>query len=347
MARSDWGIGLIGLGDIAAHHLRNYRERGLKVVGAAEPNAERRAARQREFDLPLAVADFRELVAHPDVRILDVNVPHRLEVRRPIFECCAEHGKAIFVQKPLANNLRDARVLIEIAEAGGVPLMVNQNSVFVPGFQAIEPYLRDVQNPHFIGTPYYFQIENRGWGDVSAHPWFGKDQRWVTSDMAIHHLALAHYWFGAAESVHALLARDPSQTSVVGENLSVLSLKFKNGAQGLVINNWAYSGPHPRAHPTEDIVIQGERGCISGHSRDMVVTIRQPVPSQLSLEIEEGWFEAAFGHAMAHFIDALDSGNPWLCEGRDNLQCIAIVEAAYLSAVENRVMTIAEVMAHC
>ena len=57
MARSDWGIGMVGLGDIAAHHLRNYHERGLKVVGGAEPNAQRRQARQREFDLPLAVAN--------------------------------------------------------------------------------------------------------------------------------------------------------------------------------------------------------------------------------------------------------------------------------------------------
>lgn len=346
MADSNWGIGLVGLGGIAAHHLRNYQERKLKVVGGAEPDAERREARQREFGLPLAVADFRELVVHPEVRIVDVNVPHRLDVRRPIFECCAAHGKAIFVQKPLANNLRDARVLVEIAEAAGVPLMVNHNSVFVPGFQAIEPYFRNACNPDSIGTPYYFQIENRGWGDVSSHPWFGKDQRWVTSDMAIHHLALVHHWFGEAQSVHALLAHDPSQNGVVGDNLSVLSLKFKNGVQGLVLNNWAYNGPHTRAHTTEEIVIQGERGSISGHSREMVVTLHHPVPLQISPEIHGGWFEDAFGNAMAHFITALDTEQPWLCEGSDNLHCIAIVEAAYLSATQNRVVSIAEVLSN-
>lgn len=347
MARSDWGIGLVGLGGIAAHHLRNYRARGLKVVGGAEPNAERREARQREFDLPLAVADYRELIARPDVRVVDMNVPHRLEVRLPIFECCARHGKAIFVQKPLANNLSDARTLVEAAAAGGVPLMVNQNSLFVPGFQAIEPYLRDLHSPYSIGVPYYFQIENRGWFDASEHPWFGREQRWVTSDMAIHHLALVYDWFGEAESVHAVLARDPSQEGVVGENLSVVSLRFKSGVQGLVINNWAYRGPHTRAHPTEEVLIQGERGSISGHSREMVIALQHlqhPVPSRLYPDIGNGWFEEAFGHAMAHFVDALDAERAWRCEGRDNLHCVAIVEAAYLSARERRVVPLAEVL---
>ena len=41
---------------------------------------------------------------------------------------------------------------------------------------------------------------------------------------------------------------------------------------------------------------------------------------------------------MAHFVDALDAGRPFLCDGRDNLKTIALVEATYLSAAENRMV---------
>jgi predicted dehydrogenase len=47
---------------------------------------------------------------------------------------------------------------------------------------------------------------------------------------------------------------------------------------------------------------------------------------------------------MVHFIDALESGRPFLCEARDNLKTIAIIEAAYRSAEEGRAVDIAEVM---
>ena len=38
-------------------------------------------------------------------------------------------------------NMRQAVEMVEVCEENGVELMVNQNSCFVPGFLAIEPYL--------------------------------------------------------------------------------------------------------------------------------------------------------------------------------------------------------------
>jgi predicted dehydrogenase len=38
MGRADWGIGIIGLGNIAQQHLIAYQARGLRVVGGAEPD---------------------------------------------------------------------------------------------------------------------------------------------------------------------------------------------------------------------------------------------------------------------------------------------------------------------
>ena len=49
--------------------------------------------------------------------------------------------------------------------------------------------------------------------------------------------------------------------------------------------------------------------------------------------------------AAAYVTDALDAGAPWKCEGRASLHCIAIVEAAYLSAAQNRVVSVAEALA--
>jgi len=332
MARSDWGIGVVGLGGISRQHLEGYRRKGLRVVGGAEIDEARCNAVARDFGLPFVTADYRELIEREDVRIVDITVPHTLELRRPIVEFAAHHGKAMFVQKPLLGSLHEARQLVEIAERHGAPMMVNQNSLFVPAFMAMEPYLRDER---YIGKPYWFQIENRNWFDPSGHPWYGKAERWITCDMAIHHFALARHWFGDWDSVYAAMAHDASQKGIPGDTLSSVFIRFRSGVQGLIVNNWCYRGDRTRSHSCEEIVIQGDGGCISGDSKEICVTTVNP-PSKIIPGFEGAWFPDAFGRAMAHFVDALDAGKPFLCEARDNLKTVAMTEAAYISAQERR-----------
>jgi predicted dehydrogenase len=339
MARSDWGIGVVGLGSIAQQHLTAYHAQGLRVVGGAEPDEVRRSQTGERFGIRTC-ADFRELIDRPEVRVVDVATPHRMEVREPIVRYAAERGKALFVQKPLMPNLADARRLVEIAEAAGAPLMVHQNSLFVPAFLALEPYLRD---PQYLGRPYYCQIENRSWVDMTSHPWFGKAERFITSDMAVHHFALVRHWFGEVISVYAMLGRDASQNGMRGENLSVVNLRFESGVQGLIINNWTYRGDRRRHHPQEEIVIQGDRGCVSGDTSEIRITSLDPAPRTILPQFTGTWFPDAFGHSMAHFVDALDQGQPFLCAGRENLRTIAVIEAAYRSVEEGRVVGVAEI----
>ncbi|MEW6356502.1 MAG: Gfo/Idh/MocA family oxidoreductase [Planctomycetota bacterium] len=331
MGRMDWGIGSVGLGGIAQVHLEAYRKNGLKVVGGADVDAQKRKAAQERWSLPTVVEDFRELISMPEVKIVDVAVPQNFEIRKPIIEFAAKHGRALFVQKPMVPYLSQAKELVEIAEKHGVPFMVNQNSLFVPGFAAMEPYLRD---PRYIGRPYYFQIENRAWS-YPRHKWAATQPRFVTSAMGIHHCALVVHWFGDWESVYALHGRDASQSELKGENLSVISVRFGSGVQGVIINNWCYRGNRPRSHSREEIVIQGDAGVITGDSEDICITTSDP-PSEIRPKFQGKWFPDAFGNSMCHFIDALDKGKPFLSSGRENLKAVAMAEAAYISANERR-----------
>jgi predicted dehydrogenase len=132
------GIGIIGLGNITHHHLMAYQAREPRVEGGAEPDEERRRRAREMFGIPM-FADCREILDQPACRIVDATVPHQMEPREPIVHDAPDRGKALFVQEPLMPHLADAGRLVEIAEAKGVPLMVNQNSLFVwmtPGLRA-------------------------------------------------------------------------------------------------------------------------------------------------------------------------------------------------------------------
>jgi len=335
MARSDWGIGLVGLGNIAQQHLEGYRGQGLNILGGADIDEDRAKATKERFDLPFVTTDYKEAIDLPGVKIIDINVPHdRLDRRLPIVEYAAEKGKALFIQKPLMPYLERAKKLIAAAEVHGVPVMVNQNSVFAPGMLLAEKYLRD---PDIIGTPYYCQIENRAWVSPGKESYAAKDKRWVHADMAIHHFALVRHWFGDVESVYAILGKDSSQEFVYGDTIGVVNLKFKSGVQAAIINNWSYRGNKPRAHSLEEIIIQGDKAAITLNSSQSV-HVKCADGRELTPEVKGNWFPDAFGNAMAHFVDALDNDRPFYCDGRDNLKSVAVIEATYISASENRVV---------
>lgn len=339
MALEQWGIGIVGLGGIANIHLTAYRNLALKVVGGADIDPERVKLMQEKWKLPIATTDVESLIAHPEVKIVDVAAPHFLHVREPIFRWAAKYGKALFVQKPLEQYYENARKLVQIAEEAGIPLMVNQNSVFVPGFQVIERYLREGT----IGTPYYCQIENRNWYDLSGHPFYGKQERWVLSDMGVHHLALVVHWFGSWQSAYAIMGRDPSQKGIVGDTWNVMNIRFENGMQACIINNWCYRGHLPRPHSVEEVVIQGDKGAITGTSEDVVIVTADP-PAEIRPRFTGKWFPDAFSNAISHYIRSLEEGKPYLCSGRHNLQVVALIEAGYRSVQEGREITRKEIM---
>ncbi|HEY3283462.1 MAG TPA: Gfo/Idh/MocA family oxidoreductase [Armatimonadota bacterium] len=65
-------------------------------------------------------------------------------------------------------------------------------------------------------------------------------------------------------------------------------------------------------------------------------------PARIYPEVRGAWSPDAFGASMNHFLEALDTGRPYLCSGHDNLRTVAIAEAAYLSAEHSREVKPAE-----
>jgi predicted dehydrogenase len=321
------GIGILGVGGIAREHLKAYRKHGFKVVAGLDSNSEALPSIKAEFGVPFLTTSLDEFLGRKDVDVVDVAVPHYFETRRPLIEAVARAGKPIFCQKPMAETLAQGVELVRLAEKAGVPFMMHQSALFVPGLKAAGPLLKDENR---FGQPFYFQIENRGdlWFD--RHPHWGSRDRWILNGMGIHHLALAQHWFGTPEKVWSLLVKDPGRPDIKAENVAVVGLEYAGGLKGVVINNWGYRGNLPRSHPREEIIVQGSRGALSGNIAGF--TLKTRAGEEISPRIEGDWFPDAFGHAMAHFLESLSSGKPFLSSAREDLKVMAAAEAAYESA---------------
>ncbi len=129
------GIGIVGCGNIASRmHLPAWQELDglVSVVAVADPIP---AARERLRDLAGlteadAYADAAELLARPDVQVLDVCTPQAS--RRDILVQAANAGKHILCEKPLATTPADANAAVEAAASNGVLLGIVHNYLTTP-----------------------------------------------------------------------------------------------------------------------------------------------------------------------------------------------------------------------
>ena len=100
----------------------------VRVVAAADPRPEARAAFQAEFDAP--AYEFAELCADRDVEVVYIASPH--ETHADLTRLAAERGKHILVEKPMALSLAECRAMTAAARAAGVRLLVGPSHGFDP-----------------------------------------------------------------------------------------------------------------------------------------------------------------------------------------------------------------------
>jgi phthalate 4,5-cis-dihydrodiol dehydrogenase len=101
----------------------------VRVVAAADPRPEARAAFKAEFGAP-AYEFAEQLCADADVEVVYIASPH--ETHADLTRLAAERGKHILVEKPMALSLAECRAMTQAARAARVRLLVGPSHGFDP-----------------------------------------------------------------------------------------------------------------------------------------------------------------------------------------------------------------------
>lgn len=148
-------IGVIGVGHLGKFHLNNWKEiAGVEIVGFYDPHDDTAKEVSEKYQLPRFL-DADELINACDA--IDVVAPTNFH-----FQWCEKaikKGKHVFVEKPLANSMDEARQLVKFVKESGIKFQVGHVERFNPAFLAI----KDMQlNPMFIEVHRLAQFNPRG-----------------------------------------------------------------------------------------------------------------------------------------------------------------------------------------
>lgn len=148
-------VGVFGTGHLGKFHLNNWKEiEDVELAGFFDPDD----ATAKEIEEKYALTRFTnedDLIAACDA--VDIVTPTQYH-----FELCekaVKKGRHVFVEKPMANTIDEAKELVKLVKESKVKFQVGHVERFNPGFLAIQ---KQKLNPMFIEVHRLAQFKPRG-----------------------------------------------------------------------------------------------------------------------------------------------------------------------------------------
>ncbi|RLC45332.1 MAG: gfo/Idh/MocA family oxidoreductase [Candidatus Coatesbacteria bacterium] len=201
-------IGVVGVGYLGSRHARILSEMpGVELLGVYDIDEGAREGTARKCHCR-AFKSLGELAGAVDGVVVATPTRTHLEVAGQ----CLDLGRAVLVEKPIADTLEAGRDMVRLADASGALLQVGHSERFNPAFVAVGKFIHE---PRFIETDRLTRSAGRGL-DVD-----------VILDLMIHDIDL----------IASCFTNDPSFISAVGvpvlsDNVDIANarLEFPNGA---------------------------------------------------------------------------------------------------------------------
>src|SRR5487761_715500 len=159
-------VAVVGTGRWArvAHIPGWLRDPRVEVVALADTDPAAAGDAAKEFGVPRAVTDYRELLDDPGIDVVDVvtgNQPHF-----QISWDALSAGKHVLCEKPVHTDYLQTRKAAELARSQGLKTKLGFTFRYAPAVR----YAKDLIDSGFIGEPYIFNgyEQNSQWIDPST-----------------------------------------------------------------------------------------------------------------------------------------------------------------------------------
>ncbi len=316
-------IGIIGAGRIGKLHAANLVNRVANAEVAAIsdvflPAAEELAAK---LGVKVATQDYHDLLNDPSIDA--VFICSSTDTHSPISIEAAKAGKHIFCEKPIDHDLSKIEAVLKAVKEAGVKYQVGFNRRFDRNFK----HVRDVVASGGIGDVQIVKVTSR---DPAAPPIsYVKVSGGIFVDMTIHDFDMVRYLSGSEVdevSVFGACLVDPEIGKAGDVDTCIISLRFKNGALGVIDNSrQAVYGYDQR------IEVFGSKGMISAENETANNTTwytAEGVTKEKPLWFFLERYNDAFIQEESDFVEACLTGKETPVGSFDGLQPVKIAIAA-------------------
>ena len=232
---------------------------GIEPVGFVDSDPDMRMLAQTEFGLePSKLFNSLEAAADttkPDAVLLVVPLAAHAAATRQALEL----GLHVLVEKPFTETLEEAVGLVEIAEAKGLTLLVNQNYRHYPG----PIHCRRLVSEGAFGQLSAVSVDFFRLFDDRYRYFFLAEP--LLSDMAIHHFDLMRFILNEEPVAASCMSWSEPETPFEGKPAAAALIRFESGIVVSYRGTWLSRGPSCRWGA--DWRLDGKLGCGTWTSR--------------------------------------------------------------------------------
>lgn len=314
-------IGIVGAGMISASHAAGILQaKNAQIAGFQSRTRENAQKRVKEFGGKV-FNTIEEMIANPDVDIIDICAPSHLHV--PLGMKVLEAKKALLLEKPIALTRDEAQQMVDKARADETPFMICQSLRFMPAYRAIKKAVDEgrVGKVKLAFAARLGQAPN--WGDG----WYLDPAKsgGVIFNLTLHDFDFLRSTFGPVESVYAVGVKNKK-----GGYEDVISLlNFASGVKGAVDGSLEMTPGYPftmhmRIDGTEGVIEYKYIGGVNlEENAKESLTLYQEGKAPASLEMPGG---DAFGSLIAYFVECIEENKPTLlCMPEEAVEVISIL----------------------
>lgn len=345
---------LAGPGLIGKKHARLLSAQPrCEFVGIAAPDIPENLAFAREMGVP-TWASFEEAIVRSEAEAVIISSPNDCHFEQAM--SCVRRGLPALVEKPITDNLDDARRLVEASEQSGVPLLVGHHRAYSPLLDAATTFLRSSDFGRMVamqGSALFYKPAHY----FADGPWRTRIGGGPILINLIHEIGLMRHFCGEIASIFAMASSAVRQFEV--EDTVAVSLQFESGAVGSFLlsdtaasnKSWEMtSGENPAYphFPADDCYhFAGTHGSLDFPSMNVRTYGAAAVPSWwVDFESRQLAFERAdpLARQLEHFLDVLQTGCSPRVTARDGYMNMLVVQAIAQSVQTRAVVDLADVV---
>lgn len=323
------GIGVVGYGYWGPNLVRNFAQtEGASVVAVCDRDQDRLDGMSKVYPAVNAYRSYDDMLADPALDAVVIATP--VTTHFPLAERALLAGKHVMVEKPFTRTSEEGERLIELADQGGLTLLVDHTFIYTSAVRKI----RELIDAGELGRLYYYDSVRVNLGlfqsDVS-----------VMWDLAVHDLAIMDYLLGSEPLTVAAtaVAHVPDQP----ENMAYITCMFPDDLIAHFHVNWLapVKVRQTLLCGSEKMVVFDDvemsekvkvydKGVILDEAADSVYQ------RHVGYRTGDMWAPRldnieALGTEARHFVECIRTGATPDSDGRAGLRVVRILEAAHRS----------------
>ncbi len=333
MTEAPLRVAVLGMGwwsDVLSDAIKRSKE--LEIVACFTRSEDKRRAFAKKYDCR-AAASYEEILADRSIAAIINTTPNNVHLETT--RAAAQAGKHVFLDKPIANTVREGREIAEACQKAGVVLALGYQRRRESHFRWIKSEIdagrfgRLVQAECNISRDRLGQFDLSSWRYTAAGMPGG-----VMLQIGIHYVDVLEFLMGPITSVSARLA----QLVLPGDNPDVANmiLQHENNALSNLTASYASAS---------EFYMMNVYGKEASAYYDLFSGLRhlkrgekatRPIATETNDTIRE---------ELEEFAHCVRSGGQPETDGFWAARNLAVIKAGVRSAREGRVVEVAEIMA--